>query len=803
VFPTEPVPERIGAYKVLRRVAGTGSADVYVGRMEGPMGFQRFVTLKLVPNTIEGDTRFAEELGREAAICSQLNHPAIVRMFDFFEHDRHLVLVLEHIDGVQLDRLVQHVARRRQNIGDAAIAYMGREIAGALAHAHAARDEDGRPTPVIHRNLIPDNVVIGWDGHVRLMGFGLGKIMGRTPDTVAGVIKGAPGFMAPEQARGDRATPRSDVYGLGLLLWSLFTSKRPPDGGLRPARLSILRTDLPRELTEAIDGALEPLPDKRTVTCADLERLLATVGKAEQGREELREKALLMRGARTTTTETTETRMPSPVGRGPTPPARTPPPRRRVPLQAVRPGKPPASSQKRLSLPPASKPPGRMSERPPGGILDEDAPKSVYPLLRALADRVPKPPLLPSEEEAPPAKRVEEARPSQPEPPEPRPMRHSIAVPIGLEESANEWMESVPDEDSIDRFFEEAISMGPDELHKRAEKAADKRDRRTPPPPMPGGKVAGKSAPPAHARPRLTPPPPLPQPKLPSFGGKPETPPAPETAARRPELAETIPAHAPLAAPPPPVTPNPPSFGMPGPSFGAPPAPATSPIRFGPPPGPAPAAAPPQFAAPPLGAPPPAAPGAGATSAGPWLAPNAPRPLRRPSPMVLAIAGVITGLVAAAVVVVLQREGGGGSTPEKAPSPSAVASTLPTTLPAAGSSSSPDGPPAGEAVVPVDLPPGFGYLTVDFPTPGNVYISGRKLGPTGQRLQVQCGRWFVRVANQGDSRFPEWVSPGETVLVPCQDATRVEMKPGAARVEPTKPTKPTDTKKKKTRFFGD
>jgi serine/threonine protein kinase len=814
VFPTEPVPERIGAYKVLRRVAGTGSADVYVGRMEGPMGFQRLVTLKLVPNTIEGDTRFAEELGREAAICAQLNHPGIVRMFDFFEHDRHLVLVLEHIDGVHLERLVQHVARRKQRIGDAAIAYMGRELAGALAHAHAARDEDGRPTPVIHRNLIPDNVVVGWDGQVRLMGFGLGKIMGRTPDTVAGVIKGAPGFMAPEQVRGDRATPRSDVYGLGLLLWSLFTSKRPPDGGLRPARLSILRTELPRDLAEAIDNALEPLPDKRMVTCADLERLLAGVGTLEKGREELREKALMLRGTRTATTET-ETRMPSAVGRGPTPPARAPaPPRRRVPLQAVRPGRPPASSQKRLSLPPASKPPGRMSERPPGGILDEDAPRSVYPLLRALADRVPKPPLLPSEEEAPPAKRAEEPRPSQPEPLSPRPVRHSIAVPIGLEESANEWMESVPDEDSIDRFFEEAISMGPDELHKRGEKA-DKRDRRTPPPPLPGGKVAGKPAPPAPMqRPRRTPPPPLAQPKGPSFGGKPETPAAPEATSRDSDLAETIPAHAPRAAPLPAAMPNPPSFGLPAPMLGAPPTPASQPIRFGPPPAPSPVAAPPfatpplgapslgapPLGAPPLGAPPPAVPAAGAT----WLAPNARRSSRRPSTMMLVIAGVATGLAVAAVVVFALQPEGGGSTPGKAPSPSAVGSTLPSTQPGSGSSGSPESP-RGDAVVPVDLPPGFGYLTVDFPTPGNVYISGRKLGPTGQRLQVQCGRWFVRVANQSDARTPEWVSSGETVLVPCQDATRVEMKRGAGRVAPVKPggSKTPDTKKKKTRFFGD
>src|SRR5262245_61626403 len=171
MFPTEPVPERIGAYKVIRRLSTAGSADVYVGRMEGPMGFQRTCALKLVPNPLEGDARVAEELAREAAICAHLNHPTIVRMFDFFEYERRLVLVLEHVEGADLERLQAHLARRRQRLGDEAIWYIGQRITGALAHAHTATDESGSPTAVIHRNIHPENVLVAWDGQVRLSGF--------------------------------------------------------------------------------------------------------------------------------------------------------------------------------------------------------------------------------------------------------------------------------------------------------------------------------------------------------------------------------------------------------------------------------------------------------------------------------------------------------------------------------------------------------------------------------------------------------------------------------------------------------
>ncbi|MDI1448165.1 serine/threonine protein kinase, partial [Polyangium sp. 6x1] len=461
------------------------------------MGFSRLCTLKLVRNTIEGDAHFAEELVREAAICAVLNHPSIQRMFDFFEHDKHLVLVLEHVEGVTLDRVQEVLGRQKSKLDDRTIAFLGRALAGALAHAHAAKDEEGTPTPVIHRTMHPENVLIGWDGHVRLTGFGLGKILGRSPDTVAFVIKGAPGFMAPEQARGERVTPKADVYGLAVLLWSLYAATKPPEVGTRPKPLATLRPDLPKELTSAIDGALEPSADKRKVSCQELERVLNKAPGIEEGQKDLEEKVAPLKGPRSKAAE----------GEGG--------PRKRVPLESVRPAKPPPSSKQRLSVPPPSRPPGRLSERPTEA--SDAAPASVYPLLRALAERVPGPPRLPLAV-------VEAEADVQPEAPTVRqaqaqartargPSKPTIAAPLGAVVPEGEWKESVPDEELFDQLFDDATSrsgislaamgIGAAEREKAAlaitepDQVTARKDRVTPPPPQvtPGaGKVMAAPA---------------------------------------------------------------------------------------------------------------------------------------------------------------------------------------------------------------------------------------------------------------------------------------------------------------------
>ncbi len=347
MFPVEPVPEKIGAYQVAKYVGRSGSSDVYIARAEGPLGFSRIVTLKIVRFALEDDARLAEELAREAAICARLNHPVVVRMFDFFEYERRLVLVLEQVDGAGLDRLLNHLARRKQRLGDSAIFYLGSQLASALAHAHASTDEDGNASPVIHRDIKPENVLVGWDGQARLAGFGLGKILGRSPDSIAGTIKGTPGFMSPEQTRGERATVRSDVYGFGVLMWSLLSGLEPPTDGSRLQPLGELRPDLPREVLAAVDAALEPSADRRRISCAEIAQWLAKLVKPEAGREELRQKVLWLRATR------------GPASRIDPSPAKQPPARRRQAIQAMR-----QSSRRDSAGPPSSRRPAPSSRRP-------------------------------------------------------------------------------------------------------------------------------------------------------------------------------------------------------------------------------------------------------------------------------------------------------------------------------------------------------------------------------------------------------------------------------------------------------
>jgi serine/threonine-protein kinase len=420
MFPAEPVPDRIGAYEIVKRVGRVGSADVYSARMQGPLDFSREVTLKLV--RLDDDARTAEELGREATICARLNHPVVVRMFDFFEWDRRLVLVLEQVEGASLDRLLSHLRRRKQSLSDHSVFFIAAQVASALAHAHAATDESGTVCPIIHRDIKPENVMIGWDGSVRLAGFGLGKILGRSPDSVAGTVRGTPGFMSPEQTRGERATVRSDVYSLGILLWSVLTSQEPPLDGARSTPIAELRPDLPRELHAAIDAALEPIPDKRRITCGDLTQWLVKLAKIETGREELRQKVLWLRSTR------------GPAGKldASTKPVRAP--NRRQALQASYPAVRRLSSRPPSAWPKSSRPRTSTSMPPPSArpvSVREGSGLLRIPLPPSLPDNGPPDSSRPSERAEPLAARGE---PNLSSPiPRPRP-RTTTALPSSTQD---------------------------------------------------------------------------------------------------------------------------------------------------------------------------------------------------------------------------------------------------------------------------------------------------------------------------------------------------------------------------------
>lgn len=256
------------------------------------MGFAREVTLRSVRRE-SGDAHHAVELAREARICARLSHPSIARVLGFFEEGERLVLVLEHLDGTNLASVLADLETRGERMPDAAAAYIASTVAAALASAHAQVDEKGEKTPVLHRAVSPGVVNIGRDGTVKLGGFSLAKVLDRTPDSAVGFVRGAAGALAPEQMRGEPATERTDLWALGLLCYRLFAGPKASETMLqvvagRPASLASVREGIPRELSAAVDAALQEDPKKRTITCAELGKWIARVASVDEGKSALR-----------------------------------------------------------------------------------------------------------------------------------------------------------------------------------------------------------------------------------------------------------------------------------------------------------------------------------------------------------------------------------------------------------------------------------------------------------------------------------------------------------------------------------
>lgn len=732
MFPAEAVPEHIDAYQVLKHVGRSGAADVYTARMEGPLGFSRDVTLKLVSGALEEDARFAEELAREASICARLNHPVVVRMFDFFEYDARLVLVLEQVEGASLERLVSHLMRRKQKLGDAGIFYLASQLGAALAHAHASTDEDGNLSPVIHRDLTPENVLVGWDGNVRLAGFGLGKILGRTPDSIAGTIRGTPGYMSPEQTRGERATVRSDVYGFGTLIWSLLTGQEPPTDGQRLEPLSNLRPDLPRELHAAVDAALEPLPDKRRITCAEIAQWFTKLTKPEAGREELRQKVLWLRATRGPASKLDTTQKQARV------------PKRRQAIQATR------SSARRPGGPGSTRPPS--SYGPPSSRVPPSSkrPSNAAPgSIRVPSDsqRIPPPPSLPPPGQAP--GRSIQARPLTARPPDGRDVpipRSAYPTARPGAEGANSVVLRLPPPpalpNSARKTIPEAPTFGPPPTRVAAASPAST---------APKGPTTGR--PPMNVR-------------------TVSTAPGPRTTARRALTADEMYA---LGEPPPPwqsPSEEPHTLGRDEsstPLAGTVAVPLSGQHRKDPdtlrPARPAPVTftLTTQLLL------------AGLTAAlvvtvG-ILVGDRTRPTQAAQqPQVVTVEVNRSEDPARSAPVEARQEAIKEPTPEPAPVASAApsASAKPTVDTTGGLPQMPD---------PSSLPETLGYLMVKGPPDTDVYLHGVRRGPTNEPLLVPCGQFFLRLAPK-DSTGPykAWLSPGQSISVECKSSTLISTK---------------------------
>lgn len=218
----------LGRYELLAPIAEGGMASVWAARLRGSRGFSKTFAIKTMLPALSDDPRFETMFLDEARIASRIRHPNVVEILDLGEHDGVLYLVMEWVDGEPIGNLRRDAVRH----GGMPLSVAVRIIADACAGLHAAHElkdpNTGNPVGLVHRDISPQNILVTFNGVVKIVDFGVAKAAGRSSEkTSAGQVKGKPPYMSPEQALGDEVDRRADIFALGIILYQLTTGKHP------------------------------------------------------------------------------------------------------------------------------------------------------------------------------------------------------------------------------------------------------------------------------------------------------------------------------------------------------------------------------------------------------------------------------------------------------------------------------------------------------------------------------------------------------------------------------------------------
>ncbi len=262
---TEALPTQIGRYEIIKRLGAGGMAEVFLARATGAEGVEKLVVLKRVLPSFARNPKFRTMFIDEARLAMRLNHPNIVQVYDFLKVREELVLVMEYVDGLDLGRLLHAARRAGRRPPHALVAFVVSEAAKGLEYAHNRRDEHGQPMDIVHRDVSPQNVLLSYDGAVKIADFGIARARLVTEDT--GVVKGKFAYMSPEQARGGRVDRRSDVYALGIMFSELLMGRAmfPGQQGLEVLEMvRVGKRTLPRSVDPLVPESLDEIAAQAT-----------------------------------------------------------------------------------------------------------------------------------------------------------------------------------------------------------------------------------------------------------------------------------------------------------------------------------------------------------------------------------------------------------------------------------------------------------------------------------------------------------------------------------------------------------
>ncbi|SEU01234.1 serine/threonine-protein kinase [Stigmatella erecta] len=278
-------PRSLGRYELVHLLGQGGMGEVYLARISGAAGFEKPCIVKTILPALLKDGQFLERFHHEAKVLVHLVHSSIAQVYDMGETDGTYYMALEYVAGVDVAHLAEQSREKRLPLPVPVALSLVQRIAEGLGYAHRKTGLDGVPLGIVHRDVSPHNVMVSYEGEVKVIDFGLAKSAARSKYTLPATVMGKLGYMSPEQARAEPLDHRSDIYSCGVVLWELLAGRPlvPPGtvGEMMAAMahptvpsLCEVRPDVSPVLDAVVRRALEPLPHNRYARADEFARAL-------------------------------------------------------------------------------------------------------------------------------------------------------------------------------------------------------------------------------------------------------------------------------------------------------------------------------------------------------------------------------------------------------------------------------------------------------------------------------------------------------------------------------------------------
>ncbi|MEQ9502311.1 MAG: serine/threonine-protein kinase [Deltaproteobacteria bacterium] len=275
-------PVWFGKYKLLERIAVGGMAEVFLAVRPGLEGFEKTFAIKRIRPHLSNEDAFLKMFLFEAKLAAGLQHPHVVQIFDLGKINDSFYIAMEYISGRDMSRVIPKAEKLGITFPIEYAFAIGERVLDGLAYAHTKADDFGEPLNIVHRDITPENVMVGWNGNVKILDFGIAKANSQTDQTKAGEIKGKLSYMSPEQGMGKKLDERSDIFTLGVVLYEwitgykLFTGENEMailksiiDGRIYPP--SYFREDIPEGIEAILMKALAKDREERYQTARDMQ----------------------------------------------------------------------------------------------------------------------------------------------------------------------------------------------------------------------------------------------------------------------------------------------------------------------------------------------------------------------------------------------------------------------------------------------------------------------------------------------------------------------------------------------------